>query len=87
VLPSLIEMFSHCFFIGGYLVGPQFSMRKYKDYIRRNIHEDIPSSVKFGLTRFFIGACYLVGHLVNKMLFEILMFMFTLKLSFKYKRN
>jgi lysophospholipid acyltransferase 5 len=42
-LPSLIEMFSHCFFIGGYLVGPQFSMKKYQNYIRRNIEEDLVS--------------------------------------------
>ena len=64
-LPSLIEMFSHCFFIGGYLVGPQFSMRKYQNYIRRNIEEDLPSSTRFGLVRFFIGISYLVGHLVR----------------------
>jgi hypothetical protein len=29
-LPTILEMFSHCFFIGGYFVGPQFSMRKYQ---------------------------------------------------------
>jgi hypothetical protein len=29
-LPNLLEMFSHCFFIGGYFVGPQFSMKKFQ---------------------------------------------------------
>jgi lysophospholipid acyltransferase 5 len=35
-LPSILEMFSHCFFIGGYFVGPQFSMRKYQVGIKNN---------------------------------------------------
>ena len=29
-MPSLLECFSHSFFIGGYFVGPQFSMRKFQ---------------------------------------------------------
>jgi lysophospholipid acyltransferase 5 len=28
--PSLLEVFSHSFFVGGYLVGPQFCMKKYQ---------------------------------------------------------
>ena len=35
VLPNILEMFSHCYFIGGYFVGPQFSMRKYQVRICR----------------------------------------------------
>lgn len=67
-LPSILEMFSHCFFIGGYFVGPQFSMRKYQEFIRRNIEEDLPPSITFGLLRFFIGVCYLVGHLIGSII-------------------
>ena len=28
--PSLLEMLSHSFFIGGYFVGPQFCFKKFK---------------------------------------------------------
>jgi len=65
-----LEMFSQAFFVGGYFVGPQFSMKKFQNYIQRNINEDLPPSaessmVRFAFRRFGIGLCYLFGHLLG----------------------
>lgn len=35
VPPSFLEMCGHVFFPGGFLVGPQFSMRRYLDFTSR----------------------------------------------------
>jgi len=64
-IPSILEMFSHAFFTGGYFVGPQFSMRKYQNFINRNIQDDLPPSRRFAFKRFGIGCCYLLGHLLG----------------------
>merc|ERR1719361_1787335 len=63
--PTILEMFSQAFFVGGYFVGPQFSMRKFQNYIQRNINEDLPPSRRFAFKRFGIGLCYLIGHLLG----------------------
>ena len=28
--PNILELLSHSFFVGGYFVGPQFTMKKYQ---------------------------------------------------------
>ena len=43
-VPSILEMFSQAFFIGGYFVGPQFSMKKYQNFI----HKKFKSQIFFG---------------------------------------
>jgi len=68
--PTILEIFSQAFFVGGYFVGPQFSMKKFQNYIQRNINEDIPplegsKMVRFGFRRLGIGLCYLAGHLLG----------------------
>lgn len=64
-VPSLIECLSHSFFIGGYFVGPQFSMRKFKNYIEVNRTQDLPSPVGFGFKRLAIGWVYMIAHLIG----------------------
>ena len=64
-VPSILEVCSQSFFVGGYFVGPQFSMRKFQNYIQRNINEDLPPSIRFAFKRFGIGLCYLIGHLLG----------------------
>lgn len=64
-VPSILEMFSQAFFIGGYFVGPQFSMKKYQNFIQRNIEEDLPPSRRFAFKRFGIGVLYMAGHLIG----------------------
>ncbi|XP_040568096.1 lysophospholipid acyltransferase 5 [Lepeophtheirus salmonis] len=63
-MPSLLELFSQCFFVGGYFVGPQFSMRKYQDFIQRNITQDLRPPISFGLMRCFLGFVYLLIHVI-----------------------
>jgi len=31
--PNILELLSHSFFVGGYFVGPQFTMRKYQEVL------------------------------------------------------
>lgn len=31
--PNVLEMFGHCLFPASFLVGPQFPMKKYQEYI------------------------------------------------------
>lgn len=67
-VPSLLECFSHSFFIGGYFVGPQFCMRKYQTFIERNQSgefEKLPSPVAFGFKRMAIGWGYMLFHLLG----------------------
>jgi lysophospholipid acyltransferase 5 len=62
-------MFSHSFFVGGFFVGPQFSMKKFQNYIQRNINEDISSPNMFALKRLGLGCSYLLFHLIGDMYF------------------
>ena len=64
-VPSILEVCSQSFFVGGYFVGPQFSMRKFQNYIQRNINEDLPPSRRFAFKRFGLGLAYLMGHLLG----------------------
>lgn len=63
--PSILEAFSHSFFVGGYFVGPQFSLRKFRACLERNRTEELPSPVKFGFLRLALGAGYMVFHLLG----------------------
>ena len=54
--PSLVEMLSQTFFIGGYLVGPQFSMKKFREFVKPEYHRDLPSPIAFGFKR--LGMCW-----------------------------
>ena len=40
-------------------------LKLFQAFIRRNIEEDLPSSIRFGFLRFFIGLCYLAGHMLG----------------------
>ena len=64
-IPSLVECLSHSFFVGAYFVGPQFSMRKFQNYVKMNQTEDHPTPVHFGLKRLGIGWLYMIGHLIG----------------------
>ena len=66
--PSLLECFSHSFFIGGYLVGPQFSMRKFQRFVARcqaDDGEEGESPVAWGFMRCGVGVLYMLFHLVG----------------------
>ena len=64
--PNILEMLSHSFFIGGYFVGPQFSLAKYRLFVSPEYQASLPTSpVQFGLKRLAISICYMTAHLVG----------------------
>jgi len=64
--PNILEMLSHSFFIGGYFVGPQFSLSKYRQFVSPEYQASLPSSpVQFGLKRLLISICYMTAHVVG----------------------
>jgi len=67
-LPSLLEMLSHSFFIGGYFVGPQFPMKKYREFVSPSYQDSLPGSPHaYGFKRLGLGLCYMVIHVVGSL--------------------
>jgi len=67
-LPSLLEMLSHSFFIGGYFVGPQFPMKKYREFVSPSYQDSLPGSPhSYGFKRLGLGLCYMVVHVVGSL--------------------
>ena len=50
-VPSILEMLSHSFFIGGYFVGPQFCMKKFREFVSPEYHQNLPSPITYGFKR------------------------------------
>ena len=66
--PSLIQMLSHNFFIGGYFIGPQIQMKKFQQSINQEYQDALPGSpLEYGFKRLGLGFCYLIFHLVGAM--------------------
>ncbi|ENN75052.1 hypothetical protein HUJ04_001252 [Dendroctonus ponderosae] len=64
--PTLLQMFGHSLFPSACLVGPQFSMRRFLDFIGAKFHSKSPEgellppeSVNWALVRFSMGVFYL----------------------------
>ncbi|XP_041377854.1 lysophospholipid acyltransferase 5-like [Gigantopelta aegis] len=59
-VPSFLEMTGHSMFFGGCLVGPQFPMRMYLDFVHKfaKEQEGPPDSVNAGISRFLYGMLY-----------------------------
>ncbi|KAG7208328.1 hypothetical protein KM043_014564 [Ampulex compressa] len=64
--PSLLEVAAYTYFPGSFLIGPQFSMQRYLDYVNGRLAERdpetkealLPNCVPVGLTRAFVGFIY-----------------------------
>ena len=66
--PNVLEMLSHSFFIGGYFVGPQFSLAKYREFVSPQYQSSLPASpVPFGLKRLGLSVVYMTAHVVGSM--------------------
>jgi len=66
--PSLLEMLSHSFFIGGYFVGPQIQMKKYREFVSPTYQQSLPGSpLPYGFKRLGLGLCYMILHVVGSM--------------------
>ncbi|XP_015604805.1 lysophospholipid acyltransferase 5 [Cephus cinctus] len=65
VQPSFLEMAAYTYFPGSFLVGPQFSMRRYLDYVHGVLLKSesesakLPNCVAVGFGRAAIGLIYL----------------------------
>lgn len=58
--PSLLEMLSHSFFLGGYLIGPLFSMEKFREFTTPGHIDTIPGSpIMYSLGRFGLSVMYM----------------------------
>lgn len=58
--PSLLEMLSHSFFLGGYLIGPLFSMKKFREFTTPGHIDTIPGSpIMYSLGRFGLSVMYM----------------------------
>lgn len=66
--PTVLEMLSHSFFIGGYFVGPQISLRKYREFVSPTYSASLPASPNaYGLKRLGLALCYMVVQVVGSM--------------------
>lgn len=58
--PSLLEMLSQSFFLGGYLIGPHFCMKKYREFTTPGYIDTIPGSpFMYSLSRFGLSVMYM----------------------------
>ncbi|XP_057668439.1 lysophospholipid acyltransferase 5 [Diorhabda carinulata] len=59
--PSILEIFGHAFFPSSFLIGPQFSMKRYLEFVdgQYNSKHGPPDSIQAAVKRFGIGALYL----------------------------
>jgi len=65
--PNILEMLSHSFFIGGYFVGPQFNLAKYRKMVSPSYQASLPQPgpLSFGLTRLGLAVSYMTFHMVG----------------------
>ncbi|XP_076472719.1 lysophospholipid acyltransferase 5-like [Babylonia areolata] len=61
--PSLLELLGQCYFFGGFLVGPQYCMQRYLNFVH-GVYSDPrtkgpPNTTPAALERFFLGIVYI----------------------------
>ena len=67
--PSLLEILSHSFFLGGYFVGPPIAMKKYLQSVSPTYQASLPDSpLLYGFQRLGLGVLYLLLHLLGSLL-------------------
>lgn len=64
--PTLLEIFSYVFFPASFLVGPQFSMMRLKNFVSGKLENNSkPTNIFAGSQRGLIGLVYLVAYQVG----------------------
>lgn len=65
VCPSFLEIMGHCYFFGGFLVGPQYNMRRYLNFVRGEYSDPRtkgpPDSLFPALERLLLGVTYIAA--------------------------
>lgn len=67
-VPSLLEVMGHSYFFGGFLVGPQFPMKRYLDFTGGHFFHGKavkPSCIVPALSRLVLGLCCLLFSLLG----------------------
>lgn len=61
--PSILEMFGHSLFPSSFLIGPQFSMRRYKSFVSGEFTEkkQKPTCITAAVRKFIEGLLYLTA--------------------------
>lgn len=61
--PSLLELLGQCYFFGGFLVGPQYNMQRYLNFVNGKYSDPAtkgpPNSLQPALERFLLGIVYI----------------------------
>jgi len=65
VRPSLLEMAAHTYFPASYMVGPQFCMRRYQDFVHGRLFPGVPDTVLLGFSRGLSGLCFLAVYQIG----------------------
>jgi len=66
--PSLLEMLSHSFFLGGYFVGPQIPLKRYRQFVRPDYTSSLPASpMQYGLKRLGLAFCYMLIQVIGSL--------------------
>lgn len=76
-LPSFLEVVAFSLFPGSFLVGPQFSMRRYQDYVHGHLIESgpnentqkLPDCIIPGVQRFSLGIIYVTVYQIGSQYF------------------
>lgn len=65
--PNILEMLSHSFFIGGYFVGPQFPLRKFREIVSPKYQSSLPNPgpCRFAFIRLLLGVGYMTFHVIG----------------------
>ena len=66
-------MTSHVFFLPSYFTGPQHSMKRFRNFVQRNIDDgDMTGSKRFATKRFLLGWVYFAIHIIFNMIVSII---------------
>jgi len=64
--PSLLEMLSHSFFLGGYFVGPQIPLKRYREFVKPDYTSSLPASpLHYGFKRLGLAFCYMLIQVIG----------------------
>ncbi|CAE1286619.1 LPCAT3 [Acanthosepion pharaonis] len=64
--PTLLQLIGHCYFFGGFLIGPQCSIKRYLTLVEGGFSSKgngVPDSLLAGLTKLGVGLVY-IGNLL-----------------------
>uniref|UniRef100_A0A2R5LM33 Lysophospholipid acyltransferase 5 n=1 Tax=Ornithodoros turicata TaxID=34597 RepID=A0A2R5LM33_9ACAR len=71
-VPTILEVMGHSYFFGAFLVGPQFPMKRYKDFVQGSFFkkDSKPSCIKPALLRLALGLLVLAFNLFGSKYYD-----------------